>query len=559
LSPALADLFAGMAGVEYPTRELFEKALEWQVRRVLRMCRDPRRDQVGLLNDEQVAALAGVLPGRAELFDGIRDLRALGAACNVEQQLDADKRAYRVYRDVAPMLDRSMQLQALHQVVTKPRTVPWAKPDCRCGRGEHDGMVYGFVPLWLDAGTHHLDFGMLSRVGLYGLTADDQGMLRAPAGFPEKGVPDDLAAMMREAHQHNVKVDWVIGRSDWSAFARANKAGKLAVLRTLAANIRARLDGPLQHGNQTLIRMASLGADSGAQAGDGVALYFRGFPSADRDLFNDFVKDLSKDLARMQPKRRVILMVDQDAIGLQEPYSFGNLIGLINRINPLDESDDAAINLDKMLEDIPVLVMLNEPTQGSKKALRGAVQDVLHGTDSMRFLRTLVPVLEYDGHSAQQMADDIVYAGDNYYGIGFWTLPFAEPADTANINTLLAKKFHPSDAHAAGWGRYVSFFCPQRLWLRWVFWISLLMAIGVGGFYFTCRGCNERLDSSGMYFTGTLLLIALPLIALAVLAVSDPLLEPYQPIMVLLFGAGGLVVAGGVTRYYFNKSRRKLP
>jgi hypothetical protein len=92
-----------------------------------------------------------------------------------------------------------------------------------------------------------------------------------------------------------------------------------------------------------------------------------------------------------------------------------------------------------------------------------------------------------------------------------------------------------------------------------VFWITVLMAIGVGGFYFSCRGCNERLDSSGVYFAATLLIIALPLIALFVLTLSDPILEQYQPLLMVLFGTGGLVVAAGVTRYYFNKSRRKLP
>jgi hypothetical protein len=171
----------------------------------------------------------------------------------------------------------------------------------------------------------------------------------------------------------------------------------------------------------------------------------------------------------------------------------------------------------------------------------------------------LVPVAEYDGASSQQLADDIVYASDNYYGIGFWAVPFADAAGVAGVNALLSENFHPADGHSEDWDRYVGLLCPERLWVRGIFWVTLLMAIGVGGFYFSCRGCNERLDSSGVYFAATLLLIALPLLALLVLAVSDPLLEPYQPLLMFLFGAGGLVVAAIVTRYYFNKSRRKLP
>jgi hypothetical protein len=51
----------------------------------------------------------------------------------------------------------------------------------------------------------------------------------------------------------------------------------------------------------------------------------------------------------------------------------------------------------------------------------------------------------------------------------------------------------------------------------------------------------------------------LPVVALAVLAISDPLLEPYQPLLMFLFVAGGLVVAALLIRYFFNESRRKLP
>jgi hypothetical protein len=563
LAPALADLFAGIAKVEYPTKELFDKAQEWQVRRALGMCRNLNPKPLGVLDDEQVTALEGALPDSAKLFEGIRELRnlrALGGACTVEQQLDADERAYHVYLEAAPRLDRKMLLQTVHDAAPKPRAAGWAKPGCQCGRGEVDSMVYGFYPLWLDAGGRQLDFGMLSRIGLYGLTADDEGALRGPEGFPSAEVPGALAAMIRDAHKHNVKIDWVVGRSDWSAFARASKAGKEKVFKALAASIRERLALPLVGGGQPLVRLASMGADPGAVGGDGVALYFRGFPAADTALFNQFVRKLAKALNDMWPRRRLSIIVDQGEFGRPGAYDYRNLSDLISEVNPQKQEGVSIISdPDLFVDDIPVLVMMNEPTQESKKALRGGVQDALHGMESTRLLRALVPILEYDGVSTHQLADDILYASDNYYGIGFWPVPFADAPGTLGVNALLAQDFHPAHGYGGGWRQYVGYFCPQRLWLRWVFWITLLMAVGVGGFYFSCRGCNERLDSSGVYFGATLLLIALPLIALFVLAVSDPLLEPYESLLMFLFGSGGLVVAAGVTRYYFNKSRRKLP
>lgn len=558
LAPSLASLFAGIAKVEYPTKELFERAQEWQVRRALGMCSGIRRDAAGVLGDEDLKALELVLGNPPRLFEHITALRAI-RNCSVEQQLDANEHAYHVYVAAAPRLDRKMQLQVMHQAAARPRAAGWAMPACQCGNGEHDGMVVGFLPLWLETSGKQLDFGMLSRIGLYGLTADDEGVLRGPAGFPDTGVPDALAALMRDAHKHNVKVDWVIGRSDWDAFSRASKTVKARLLDTISRNIRTRLAEPLPGRGEGLVRLASLWRDQGAVAGDGVALYFRGFPAADKALFKKFVVDLSHQLDGMQPKRRLSLIVDQNDLGKEGPYGYRELMEVIATANPLPDDGNSVANRKQMVDDIPVLVMLNEPTQQSKKALRGGVQDALHGIESMRFLRSLVTVVEYDGVSAQQLADDIVYASDNFYGIGFWPLPFAEPSNALGVNALLARNFHPVDGHGDLWDRYVGLLCPERLWVRCVFWVTLLMAIGVGGFYFTCHGCNRRLDSNGVYFALTLLVIALPLIALFVLTLSDPMLERYRPSLMFLFGIGGLVVAAGVTRYYFNKSRRKLP
>jgi hypothetical protein len=556
LAPVLADLFAGIAKVEYPTKELFDKAQEWQVRRALGMCMGARRDAVGRLGDEQLDLLAHALPAAAKASEGIRALREVNA-CSVDQQLDANEYAYHVYVEAAAQLDRKMQLQFVHRAAP-PRGAGWAMPGCQCGNGEHDGMVYGFLPLWLDTAGAQVDFGVLSRIGLYGLTADDEGVLRAPAGFPGKGMPDALAALMRDAHRHNVKVDWVIGRSDWDAFSRANKAGKAKVFVKLRERINAWLNQPLQGDSQALVRLTSLWMDQGAVAGDGVALYFRGFPAADKALLKEFVVNLSADLEHMQPKRRLSIIVDQATLGKEGPYGYSDLMDMISQANKI-EGGNTPENRKLMVKDIPVLVMLNEPTQQSKKALRGRIQDALHGMESMRLLRSIVTVVEYDRVSSQQLTDDIIYAGDNYYGIGFWPLPLAGAAGTNEVSTLLAKNFHPVDGNGEAWDRLVGLLCPWRLWARGAFWLTLLMAIGAGIGYFSCSGCNKRIDSSGVYFTATLVFIALPLIPLFVLTVSDPVLAPYQSLITLLFAAGCLVVAVGVTRHNFIKSRRKLP
>lgn len=556
-------VFAHIQKVEYPNKTLFDKALEWQVRRALNMCGDPERPE-GALGDGQFEQLRAVMPEHAEMFAGIARLRRPRTSCDASDLVEADHLAYEAYLDIAPRLDRQMDLQVLHTMPRTPeRKTPWATPWCRCGRHERDGTIVGFYPLWTDGTAHRIDFGALTRLDLYGLTVDDAGDLHGPSGMAGTTPPDDVAALMREAHRENVRVDWVVARSDWNAWRQSGRDAKQGVLAALTDHIVALLKRPLPDDGQWADKIASLGADPGPTGGDGVAIYFRHFPAADRELYDNFVDGLSKRLGAMRPARRVSIIVDYDQLG-QGAYAYRSLIDLVDRINPIPKTMTFADSKELRMADMPLLVMLQEPTTETKKALRGAIQEALRGTESARLLRTVVPVLEYDGTGKQQLADDIVYAADNYFGIGFWPLPFADadgsaPGGDASVNRLLARYFQPNDDVPPAWHRALGSLCPQRLWLRWAFWIALATALGVGTYYFSCRGCNERLDSSGLYFGAMMALLALPLLILLVLAVSDPLLAPYRYVLLALYGTGGLAVAGLVARYYFNKSRRKLP
>ena len=562
LPAPVAGLLALFRNVEYPTPLLFDRALEWQVRRGLGMCTDPGR-QEGVLKDDQLMTLKTVLAGDA--VDRIARLRHRPDGCSVTEQVAADNLAYQAYREVSVHLDRAMTLYERHAMPKNgTRDVSWAVPGCRCGRDERDGIVFGFHPLWMDGTHQRINFNGLTRLALYGLTSDAAGGLYGPPGMTGVAIPEDIAALARDAHRHNVRVDWVIARSDWSAWRRQDPDGKAAVLAKLTDNIVALLDRPLRRDGQLAAWIASLGADPGPTGGDGVVLYFRHFPAADTALYNGFVAKLTTRLNALHPARRVSLVIDYDELGQDGPYAYGNLIDLIRTTNPKPNHMTFAAGKLLMLADLPVLVMLPEPTRDTKKALRGAIQEALRGTDSARLIRAMVPVLEYDGTGAQQLTDDIVYAADNYFGIGFWPLPYAaddgtEPGGARSVNQLLTAYFQPNDDVTPGGHWIAATICPQRLWLRWAFWIALAAALGIGAYYFSCRGCNERLDNSALYFAGMMALLALPLMILAVLAVGDPLLDPYRYVLLGLYGTGGLVVAGLVARYYFNRSRRKLP
>lgn len=570
---AVIDVFAGFAKTEYPTRELFDAAFAWQVRRALGMCHELRRDQQGtmrdwgpqgMLDDAGVGALAAAMPGQDDEFRRIMELRARKGGCSSDELVEADALVHGVARFVKPLLESGMRFDIPNRMpVSVQRAKDWALEGCNCARPEHEGMVYGFYPLWLDAGKRQIDFGALTRIGLYGLTFDDQGVLQAPPGMDVRTTPAHLAKLMRAAHRHNAKVDWIVSRSDWGKWRLLDIDAKRNTLKTLGQHIEDLLQRTVPGGNDTVTWLASLGMDPGPSGGDGVALHFRGFPEDDKAMFNEFMHALSATLKGMRPERRLSMVIDYDDLGRPGPFALRNLVELVEATNPLHEPFAASGR--QMQSDMPLLVLIPEPTQDSKKALRTAIQNALHGAEAARLQWAVVPVVEYDGVGSAQLADDIVFASANYHGIGFWPLAFAAPAPTpgveshADANYLLQEYLQPFGDPTDGIIYKAGFLCPHRLWLRWLFWGSLALAIGVGAVYFNCRGCNERVDNSGLYFAGMVALLALPLLTLAVLVVSDPLLTDYLKFTLALYGTGGIVAAALVSRYYFKKSRRKLP
>ncbi|WEF34315.1 hypothetical protein [Pseudoduganella chitinolytica] len=567
LEAPLAALFAGIANIDYPTKALFDKALQFQVQRALHMCPQPRGASPFPLDDTHFEALALLPPVHDDIFARIRQLRA-ARNCSAEQLMEADALAYQAYRLVAPRLDRKMRLEAWHAAsVEKKRASSWAIANCRCGRPARQGMVYGFYPLWTQAGERQIDFGALTRIGLYGVNIDERGELRPPPRLSNHALPENLAELMVAAHRHRVAVDWVLGRSSWSTWAQHTPAQKKAFFRRLEQNIVDKLDQSNGRAHPALTRLASLGADRGATAGDGVVLYLRHFPAADKELFNEFVRSVWVRLQGMTPARSFALMVDYTELATPGPFEYRNLHALVSATNKIDAAVSFADSKDQLMNDMPILLVLPEPTQESKQNLRAGVQDVLHGTESLRLLRDFVPVVAYDGRHSQQLADDIVYVSENYFGIGFWPLPFASTQDgvghnageSSSIVRLLELYYQPNGDPLSRWDRTMSYLCPHRLWLRYVAWLALFVAAGVAWFYLRCRGCNERFDNSLVYSSVMVALMALPLLALFVLVLGDPVLEPYAPVLLVLYGTSGLVLAALVARYYFNKSRRKVP
>ena len=74
----------------------------------------------------------------------------------------------------------------------------------------------------------------------------------------------------------------------------------------------------------------------------------------------------------------------------------------------------------------PLFVTLDLPTSSSKKALRAAIEDVdaLKGEKRIQALRAVVPVFTVQPQPGAidpcaQLADDVIYAKDNFGGVAF--------------------------------------------------------------------------------------------------------------------------------------------
>ncbi|MFP5393733.1 MAG: hypothetical protein ACLGI6_19650, partial [Gammaproteobacteria bacterium] len=390
--------------------------------------------------------------------------------------------------------------------------------------------------------------------------------LRWPPGMGPNDVPRDLIAA---AHTHLTRIDWVVDKSDWGAFSLSSGPDKQRMLDALADNIVTLLGRRLLTWDPHGTALASLGLDPAPALGEGVSLSFRQFPQQDKQLFNDFVIKLSERLRAMKPARQLNIMAAHHEMTTTQAATLGyaNLSYLIDATNKLQPGRPAIDTRRQRMADLRVLVWLAEPTRVTKKMLAEEIQNALVSQEGQRLLRAIVPVIEYDGRSSIQLVNDIVYFVDNYGGIGFWPLPFASDADNVGASAeetvsplrLLHLYYTPPDDLTALWENYVSYQCPHRLWLRWVWWASLFVAVTVGIIFFSCRGCNERLDSNGLYFAAMTLLMALPFLLLFILTISDPLLNPISGALLLLYIGGGLIGMILLWNHSFKKSRRRIP
>ncbi len=559
LEPPVAALYASMANIPYPSKELFDSAIGWRVERALGMCPQNRYRLDGGLKDDEVKRLVALMHDKAPAVERIIALRNLRVACTLAEVSEANTLSGLVDKALSAKLYNAAQLVHVGTAPPPPRQAGAESADaCDCAPDRGDGMIYGFYPLWTDSDKKKIDFGLLSRIGLYGLTFNEQGELPALNG---KGAP---LTLLQAAHRHMTKVDWVLHKNDWRTWSQGDSVSKSATFDRMLHSIASLLGTTFPKTDWRGTAIASLGLERGPSMGDGITLHFEGFPVNDQHLFNKFVIQLYHQLAAMKPARQLKLMVttkDLEA-GAATPFSAVNLHSLIAQTNRIEDGLSMAQSRSKRGADISVLVMMKEPTVRSKLALRIGIENTLFSGDRVRMLRNIVPVIEYDGLRSGQLRDDIIYFSDNFGGVAFWPLPFASDDDLAEgsttANSVLRAHFKNTGADGGVFDSVIDLVCPNRTWLRWLAWVSLLVAIVCGVVFARCRGCGTRLDQHPAYMAAMVALMVLPFILVAALIMGDPLFSSESGMHWIVAAVLiGLVIIPGA--YLLLKPERKLP
>lgn len=565
MEPVLADFYLPVAMVEFPSQHLLVQALRARAQRALGMCRLNHLRQDGRIDaDNDIKAVWALVEPDMASFDTLAKLRARTTRCDKDELAQVQGLVGKAHKALYAKLESAAVLMKVNRAPPLAKQGgPGAAAGCGCAHDAHEGMTYGFYPLWTDGDAERLDFDVLSRIGLYGMTIDDKGGLRYPAG-----VQTPPWTLLQAAHRHMTKVDWVLYKNDWSA---ASDSGMNRLLDNLRASIATLLQTRFPRTDWSGTALATFGLEQGPSIGDGVTLRFERFPSGrqNQEALREFVQLLAADLRQMKPARKLNFMVTQDEIlgadgtGTQDAaFSAVNLLGLTQQANYIENDDDPADSRRMRAEDVKVLVLMPEPTTSQKLELRAGIENALFSSNRVRMLRNVIPIVEYDAGRDMMLTDDIVYFQDNFGGIGFWPLPFASAQDeaegSATANHVLHAYFKRIELEGGVKATLIDLICPNRAWLRWLAWISSIVAIVAGVTLARCRGCGTRLDKNKLYMAGMVALLVLPFIVIAALVVGDPLFKSDSGVhwFVAALLIGVVIVPGA---YGLLKPERQLP
>jgi hypothetical protein len=438
----------------------------------------------------------------------------------MKKNKEIDQASFDIYKSLL------LAKAAKEHLFDKSKQIQWSGGSSGCYLDDFSGVVYGFYPFWNSGAKQKLDFSALTRVGYFAVTFDEKGAIERHDWQPER------ARFIDKARQYRTYVDLVVYRNDWQNWSKFVAASKTSFSEKLANSIVDAVTEKVPDSAMERVKsILSFGANPLPAMGDGVTLFFDGYPedAASAEFFKVFVKNLHTKLK-----------------------TSNKLLSIVLPMNALGKIAELHGDVDLFL------IMMEEPTTDTKKRLRQEVENLFKGAERRSVLRKIVPVITpashyFDNSTEQQLKDDLIYYEDNFGGVGFWPLPASRDNDAAELNSLVRDTFSKNGSQdffqsrlqrSAPWfGRIVG---PHRWALRIAFDILLfiLLTYAILSFWFF-----ELRDFFHKYFWWFFAMGALALLIQTCLFLWDPYWRGKTTgILVLMLLMGILVTVWGYVR-----------
>lgn len=436
----ILDMLKGLQGLEYPNQWLFDKAVMARLRQGVGACPSGTPYNAGdrrKISTEQLEQLSQAIVDPS-LFAQLEKF-AKESSCSKIDHLTMPQQIEALYIPFRASIRATARKRPAYD---PSRKVTWNGNGCGCVLDELSGEVYGVYPFWLAGKPQQVDFSTMSRIGYYGASFDDTGTLRqANDGRDLVSAIENGNEFVNVARRHQTAIDWIIQRSDWRTWSRMDKSGKETVLRQLSMSIVQLMSIQMHSWDTWLSHQLQLGAHFTPTNGDGVTLFFDGYPEDDVSVgvFYGFIKELRQRLRAAGAGDSINVMLRRNVLGIGV-YRYDKLSDLIEQA--AEDHNGSLLNKLQQRDASPLprlLVLLDEETIESKKQLRLRIENALHGEDRAQLLRRVVPVITFDNDSWQQLEDDLIYFKDNFGGIGFWSMPIAPPSPAPTATTASAE------------------------------------------------------------------------------------------------------------------------
>lgn len=550
----LEALLKPVMAVEYPTRSLFEAAVQAQVcaQAWELIVHEAQRLKQQPPSSQEFTALCNAPPAAAPM-SASSPVRG-GAASPVAPGVPAASAAAPSASASAPMsqpvswrelpgwlMPASLrpwlvQAAARDKPLLPIKPLPWtATASCNCAAPRLQQPLFAVYPVWLADGPQpqSIDFSLVNRISYLALPFGNDQVLN-PSGWT-----DAQTAFIRTARTYETRVDFGFYQSDWRFLATEPASEREALIQRYVDQIprqtRELLDTPLP-GLEARAKAWLPGFGQVQRMGDGVTVFFDQVPDARRepdlatrfaDFYPRFVQGLATAMVENRSRQYAInlVMTDRQMLDRQGAFDVGKLFALLKAVEKPEIVDGRIVETSSDYVrnnniELRFLVLLSEPTGSRAKLLRQQIGNNTTMNESERriFLRSVVPLLLLPQESLQHYRDDIVYVQDNFGGVGFWPAPLMGQQFNAQQAQALRTTYGPDPGTGVG-DALCSVVCPNRWLFRLAF--ELLLLAGLLCWALLHWHCEWR-DRYGRY---ALLAGVPPLLVGAALVQCDPALE----------------------------------